>query len=102
MNDYGRSEERRESPQTITPDDLSDAAIRRQLRLDALQHPATLLPLAVAIMATVFILVLSPLFGWLWPLVTLIVSVIVALGSFTWRSFMRFEGADQANHRGEG
>ncbi len=91
MNEDSKpSEGMRESTQPITPDDLSEAIIRRQIRRNALQHPATLLPLSIAVMAAIFILVLSPLFGWLWALVALIVSGTVALVSFIWRYFLRY------------
>ncbi len=74
----------------VAPDDLSEAAIRRELRLDALQHPATLLPLSISAMAVIFILVLSPVFGWLWALVALVVSCIAAVASFIWRYLIHY------------
>ena len=79
-----------EGAQPITPIDMSEASIRRELRLGALQHPATLVPLSTSAMAAIFILVLSPLFGWLWALVALIISAVAALGSFIWRYFLRY------------
>lgn len=91
MNDDSKSrDESIEGAQPITPDDMSEASIRRELRLDALQHPATLLPLSILVMAVIFILVLSPLFGWRWALVAIIASGIVAIASFIWRYFLRF------------
>ena len=62
----GSRKDSSESAQPFTPQYLSEASIRRELRLGALQHPATLLPLSICAMSVIFILLLSPLFGWLW------------------------------------
>ena len=70
---------------------LSEPAIRRQLLTDAVQHPATLLPLAVAIMSVTYLLVLSPVFGGRpWATALLAVSGTVAIGSFVWRYVFRY------------
>ena len=42
---------------------LSEPAIRRQLLSDAVQHPATLLPLAVSTASAIYLVVLSPVLG---------------------------------------
>jgi len=42
---------------------LPEAEIRRKTASDALQHPATLLPLAICLIATMYLLLLSPMFG---------------------------------------
>ena len=70
---------------------LSEPAIRRQLLLDAVQNPATLLPLAVFIASGIYLLVLSPVLGGaLWAVVLLIVCGIVAAASFVWRCIFRY------------
>ena len=70
---------------------LSKRAIRWQLLSDAVQHPATLLPLAVSIMSVIYLLLVSPVFGGR-PLaaVLLTVSAIVATASFIWRYVFRY------------
>ena len=69
---------------------LPEPAIRRQLLSDAVQHPATLLPLAVAIMSVIYLLVLSPVFGGKpWAAALLAASGIVATASFVWRYVFR-------------
>ena len=69
----------------------NESEIRRQLFFDAVQYPATLLPLAVAIMSVTYLVVLSPVLGGK-PLaaVLLVVSGIVAIASFVWRYVFRY------------
>ena len=70
---------------------LSEAAIRRQLLSDAVQHPATLLPLAVVTSSGIYLLLLPPVFGAaLWAIVFLGVSSIAAASSFAWRYAFRY------------
>ena len=70
---------------------LSEQAIKRQLRTDAALHPAALLPLAVSIMAVIYLLVLSPVFGGRpWAIVLAVVSGAVAAAAFTWRYAFRY------------
>ena len=77
--------------QSTSIERLSEQAIRQQLRLDAVQHPPTLLPLAVCIMSGIYLLVLSPVFGGgLWAVVVLVISAVVAIASFLWRYFFRY------------
>ena len=70
---------------------LSERAIRRQLLAGALQHPATLLPLAASAMTTIWLVLLSPVVGaGLWAIVLLTVSGTVAICSFVWRYVFRY------------
>ena len=80
-----------EGSQPTSTERLSEHAIRQQLRLDAVQHPATLLPLAVCIMSGIYLLVLSPVFGGgFWAVVVLVVSGVAAVASFTRRYIFRY------------
>ena len=70
---------------------LSDPAIRRRMRSDAVQHPATLLPLTGSIMSAIYLLLLSPVFGGgRWAVVLLGVSGTVAVAAFVWRYVYRY------------
>ena len=72
---------------------LSESAIRGQVLSDAVQHPATLLPLAVSGASAIYLLVLSPVFGaGLWAIVLLTISGVVAAVSFAWRRVFRYTG----------
>ena len=64
---------------------LSDEAIKRQLRADAMKHPATLVPLALFIL---FIILL--VFGPWWFIILAIGLAVVSAGSFFWRYSIRF------------
>ncbi len=69
---------------------LSEPAIRRQLLWDAVQHPATLLPLAV-VMSILYLVLVSPILGGgLWAMVLLAVSGILAAAGFGWRYVFRY------------
>ncbi len=65
--------------------DLSAASVKKKLRGDALQHPTTLLALAVAV-ASAFYLALLPSSpaGGLAATAALVVAVLAAAGSFLW------------------
>ena len=72
-------------------DSLSEPAIRRRLLLDAVQHPATLLPLAVAVMSVLYLLLVSAIVGGgLWAMVLLVVSGIGTAAGFVWRYVLRY------------
>ena len=43
--------------------DLSDETVKKKLRSDALRHPATLLPLALAVISACYLALLAPAFG---------------------------------------
>ena len=66
----------------------SEQAIKRQLLSDAVQHPATLLPLAVVFACVVYLLLLSPVFSrGLWATAVLAACGVATTASFAWRYF---------------
>ena len=70
---------------------LSEPAIRRQLLSDAVQHPATLLPLAVSTASAIYLVVLSPVLGRApWAVGLLALSGLVAAASFVWLYMFRY------------
>lgn len=65
---------------------LPEAQIRRKTASEAVQHPATLLPLAVCVMSAIYLLLLSPIFGGaLWAIVLTAISGIAATASYLYR-----------------
>ena len=73
-------------PHLADMESLSEPAIRRQLLLDAVQHPATLLPLAASIMSAFYLLLVSPVLGGgLWAMILLAIAGIGAAVGFVWR-----------------
>jgi hypothetical protein len=71
--------------------DLSESAIKWRLRSEAVQHPVTLLSLTVFIMAGIYTLLLSPVFGGgLWVIALLVVSGLVTVAAFMWRYVFRY------------
>jgi hypothetical protein len=70
---------------------LSEETIRKALRSDALQHPATIIPLASCLLSTIYIILYAPIFGGSIIAFLLIVgSGLAATGSFFWRFYIRF------------
>ena len=70
---------------------LSEPAIRRQLLGDAVQHPATLLPLTAAVLSVLYLTLVSPIVGGgLWAMVLIAVSGILAAVGFVWRYVLRY------------
>lgn len=68
-----------------TAQDLSEASIKRELRSMALQHPATIIPFAIAVLCVVYLLIFPS--GFIPPgfvIIVLIVSVLAAAGFFMW------------------
>ena len=64
--------------------EISDAAIRRKTISDTLQHPVTLIPVAVCILSAGYLVMLSPIFGGgLGTFVLIPVSGIMAVASFS-------------------
>ena len=62
---------------------LSESAIRWQTAASAIQHPATLLPLAVCILSVIYFSLLSPIFGGGWaPLPIMVIPGIAAVVFF--------------------
>ena len=70
---------------------LSEPAIRRQLLGDAVQHPATLLPLAAAVLSVLYLALVAPIIGGeLWAMVLLVISGIGTAVGFVWRYVLRY------------
>jgi hypothetical protein len=70
---------------------LSEETIRKALRSDALQHPATIIPLASCVLSAIYIVLYAPIFGGLTIALALTIgSGLAATGSFYWRFFIRF------------
>ena len=67
---------------------LSEEAIKRDVRRDALRHPATLVSLILTVLF--FIIMLVSAFQ-LWAIILLIISALASLGSFFWRYFLRYD-----------
>ena len=67
---------------TSAAEDLSEASIRRELRSEALQHPATLLPFILAVLALADLLIFE-LIGFT-SIIVLIVALVTAGISFFW------------------
>ena len=88
MRDSRRSGRRRQDEiRDSAIESLSEAAIKRRVRRDALKHPATLIPLALFVL---FIIILLASGIW-WFIILLIVSGIAAVGSFFWRYAIRYD-----------
>ncbi|UCF61375.1 MAG: hypothetical protein JSV37_01490 [Anaerolineaceae bacterium] len=81
-------------PETIRSSSFgipSEKIIRKALRSDALQHPATIIPLASCLLSTIYIVLYAPIFGGSEIAYVLIISSgLTATGSFLWRYFIRF------------
>ena len=70
---------------------LAESEIRKALRMDALQQPTTILPLALCILSIIYVLLLSPVLGGaVAAIVLLIVGAVLATASFFWRYSIRF------------
>ena len=81
----------RNGPGLTAMESLSEPAIRRRMLGDAVQHPATLLPLAVAILSVLYLSLVSPMVGGgLWAVVLLGVSGIGTAVGFVWRYVLRY------------
>ena len=72
--------------------DLSEASVKKRLRGEALQHPATVLPLAVAVDLACYLALLpsSPAAG-LVATAALVIAVVAAAGSFLWHYAFRHQ-----------
>ena len=71
--------------------DLTEAAMKGWLRLATVQHPVTLLPLAVGVASASYLILLAPAVGGgLWVAILLALSIITAAGSFLWRYVFRY------------
>ena len=78
-------------PESGQSDEPSESEIRRLLRLDALLHPATLIPLAVVVVSVSALLLLE--LDWARGIAAAIVialSLVIAATSFVWRYAVRY------------
>ncbi|NIM93549.1 MAG: hypothetical protein GTO18_07540 [Anaerolineales bacterium] len=70
---------------------LSEETIRRALRSDSLQHPTTIIPLTSCVLSAIYIVLYAPIFGGSKIALALTIgSGLAAIGSFSWRFFIRF------------
>ena len=70
---------------------LSDEAVKKRLRSDAFRHPATLLPLALAVVSGCYLVLLASATGHrLAAIATLSLMVVVSAGSFLWHYAIRY------------
>ena len=75
-------------------ENLSEASIRKQLRSEAVQHPATLIPLALAGLSMIHLIGISPfLIGPLGTIMVLVGSLVAGAGSFFWIYSIRHDTA---------
>lgn len=70
--------------------DLSDATIKKRIRTEAVRHPATLLPLAMAVSLGCYLALLEPAIGGgLAVMVTGVVLAAAGVGVFLWHDVVR-------------
>ena len=87
---WSRSEEFSSMGQSVEVG-LSEMAIRRWLRWDVTCHPATLVPVGIAVVSGGYVLLLaSGTGGELWATMLLGISVAAAAGSLLWRQTFRY------------
>jgi hypothetical protein len=73
---------------------LDETAIIKNLRLDALQHPMTILPAALCILSIIYWVLLEDIVGGAgYILIIILSSAVVATGSFLWLYFIHYEDA---------
>ncbi len=73
---------------------LSEESIRKELRSEALQHPATMIPLALAGLSLIHLIGISPFpVGARWAIILLIGSLAAGAGSFFWIHSIRHADA---------
>ncbi len=87
MNKRGNTESQGQSADDLrwSSAELSETSIRRQLRSEAFQHPATLFPLGLAGLSLLLLLDISPFqIPALAAIILLITSLIAAACSFFW------------------
>jgi hypothetical protein len=80
-----------ETARSSSIEKLSEKTIRNALRSDALQHPATIIPLTSFLLSIIYILLYAPIFGGVIIAFALTIgSGLAATGSFFWRYSIRF------------
>ena len=81
---------------SLSIESLSDQSIIKELRSDAIQHPATILPLSLCILAIIYLGYFSETAGRIFVAIVVIIgSGAVAIGSFLWHYFIRHDQAYQ-------
>ena len=65
-------------------EDLSERAIKKRLRLDAIKHPVTIIPLVLSIL----FIIIAVIGAW-WAIIPAIIAGMVASASFFWRYSVR-------------
>ena len=94
MNKRGNTESQGQSADDLrwSSAELSETSIRIQLRSEAFQHPATLLPFGLAGLAAILFIDISPFqIPTFWAIILLIASLIAATGSFLWIYSIRYD-----------
>ena len=75
---------------SLSVESLSDLAIRTDLFLDAIQHPATIIPLSLCVLAIIYLGFFSVAPGRILATIIVIIgSGAVAIGSLLWHYFIR-------------
>jgi len=83
-----------EDPKTLSIENLSDIEIKKELRSDAIQHPLTMLPLALCLLASMYLIFFADIFGGaLGTLVLIICAGVVTIASFIWQYFFHYNKA---------
>lgn len=72
----------------LSVESLSVESIKKGLLSDALQHPATIIPAFLFVLWLLYLLIFSDFV--LWSIIVLIVPGMAAVGSFSWRYFVRY------------
>ena len=71
---------------TSQTESLSEVEIRKALLSDAVQHPATIIPLMLFAMSAINLGIWRPILGGpVWSIILLVVSGMVTTGTFLWR-----------------
>jgi hypothetical protein len=71
---------------------LSETTIRKKVRLDALQHPMTILPAALCGLSLIYLVLVSDILGGTrYVIMLLFCSTVIAAGSFLWRYTICYE-----------
>ena len=83
-----------EDPRTSSIEKLSDFEIKKELRSAAIQHPLTILPLALCLLASMYLIFFADIFGGaLGTMVLLICAGVMTIVSFFWQYFFRYSKA---------
>ena len=73
---------------------LDETAIRKELRLDAFQHPMTIFPASFCVLSLIYWVLLEDIVGGAgYILIIILSSAVVATGSFLWLYFIHYEDA---------